>query len=87
MVTVEHITELMRTKLSAAREADFALTETTAFEDLGVTSLELANFVFRLEDEFDVEFDPSMAAEIKTIGDLVRVVNESMVADSGVDGR
>lgn len=83
MVTIEQITDLMRAKLSAAREADAALTETTTFEDLGVTSLELANFVFRLEDEFDVVFDPSMAADIKTIGDLVKVVNESMVADSG----
>jgi acyl carrier protein len=83
MVTVEQITDLMRAKLSAAREAEAALTATTAFEDLGVTSLELANFVFRLEDEFDVVFDPSMAADIKTIGDLVNVVNESMVADSG----
>lgn len=83
MVTIEQITDLMRAKLSAAREADVALTETTTFEDLGVTSLELANFVFRLEDEFDVEFDPSMAADIKTVGDLVKVVNESMVTGSG----
>lgn len=83
MVTIEQITDLMRAKLSAAHEADVALTETTTFEDLGVTSLELANFVFRLEDEFDVEFDPSMAADIKTVGDLVKVVNESMVTGSG----
>ena len=86
MVTIEQITNLMRAKLSAAREAGLVLTETTTFEDLGITSLDLANFVFRLEDEFDVELDPSMAAEIKTIGDLVKVVNESMVTDSKVDG-
>jgi len=86
MVTIEQITNLTRTKLSAAREAGLVLTEITTFEDLGVTSLELANFVFGLEDEFDVELDPSMAAEIKTVGDLVKVVNESMVTDSRVDG-
>ena len=47
MVTIEQITDLMRAKLSAARGADAALTETTTFEDLGVTSLELANFVYQ----------------------------------------
>lgn len=86
MVTIEQIADLMRAKLSAAREAGLVLNETTTFEELGVTSLELANFVFSLEDEFDVELDPSMAAEIKTIGDLVKVVNESMVTDSGLNG-
>lgn len=86
MVTIEQITNLMRAKLSAAREPGLVLTEATTFDDLGVTSLELANFVFGLEDELDVELDPSMAADIKTIGDLVKVVNESMVADSGVEG-
>ncbi|MFG2005945.1 acyl carrier protein [Spirillospora sp. NPDC048911] len=77
MATVEQITDLMRTRLSRVREAGLVLTEHTTFEELGVTSLELANFVFGLEDAFDVELDPSMAAEIRTIGALVRVLNES----------
>jgi acyl carrier protein len=78
MITSDQITTLMRDRLEAVRDPAVDLSDDAAFQDLGITSLDLANFVFSLEDEFDVELDPSMAADIHTIGDLVRVANESL---------
>jgi acyl carrier protein len=81
MITTAQIIALMTEKLEAVRAAGVTLSEDTAFEDLGVTSLDLANFVFSLEDEFGLELDPGMAADIRTIGDLAKVANDS-VADA-----
>ena len=40
--------------------------------DLGINSLELANLVFRCEEEFDIEIDDEELHNFITVGDVVR---------------
>ena len=39
--------------------------------DLGINSLELADLVFRCEDEFDIEIDDKATSKFETVGDVV----------------
>lgn len=46
----------------------------TAFADLGIDSLEVAELVMQLEDEFNCELE--MSQNIKTVKDLCAVIEE-----------
>ena len=80
MVTVEKVAALIRQETRRKLPEDLVLDEGTVFDDLGMSSLETAEVVFSLEEEFDIEFDEARAAEVKTIGDLVALANESIGA-------
>lgn len=41
-------------------------------DDLGADSLDVADIAMSLEDEFDVEVSDEALAKIKTVGDIVR---------------
>lgn len=45
-------------------------------EDLGLSSLDLMTFLGELEDTFDVEIDPDRAAQVNTIGDALKMIDE-----------
>lgn len=46
-------------------------------EDLNADSLDFVELVMELEDEFDFESDESDLANIKTIGDIVKYIEEN----------
>lgn len=50
--------------------------EDTAFADLGIDSLEVAELVMQLEDEFNCELE--MSQNIKTVKDLCAVIEEKV---------
>lgn len=54
------------------------LNENTAFESLGIDSLDIAELLMTVEDEFGVavEMDPAL----KTVGDLVAKIEEGQNA-------
>lgn len=64
-----------------AEKADMdpaTLTPDTVLADLDIQSLELAEIIFDLEDEFDVEIEMNTAQaweKLKTIGDVVAAVS------------
>jgi len=78
MVTVEEVAELVRSKMRGKAASDQVIDENTRIDDLGLSSLQFAEVVFTLEDEYETEFDPARAADAKTLGDLVTLANEAI---------
>jgi acyl carrier protein len=55
------------------------LTLDTTLEDLGLDSLGVAELLFNVEDEFNVELPPE-AIELPTLGDVVRFIDAMVLA-------
>ena len=52
--------------------------DTNIIEDLGADSLDIVDFVMSLEDEFDKEIPDEDVEGIKTIGDIVSYIENSL---------
>mgnify|MGYP002564430043 CR=1 FL=1 len=50
--------------------------ESSIMEDLGADSLDLVDLLMSLEDQFNLEVPDEDVKKIKTVGDLVRYVEE-----------
>jgi acyl carrier protein len=61
---------------------DAQLTADSGLEELGLTSLDVTEVYFAIEELVGTELDPTAAADVRTIGDLVTVVND-LVAQGG----
>jgi acyl carrier protein len=62
MITIEEVVRLIRRELRGKVSADLTIGENTKLQDLGLSSLQIAEIVFTLEDDHGVEFDPGRAA-------------------------
>lgn len=51
------------------------LTIETSFKDLGVDSLDLVDLVFELEEEIGVQFEDEELLQLKTIKDLLTLID------------
>jgi len=58
-------------------EEDSITMESKLIEDLNADSLDLADLVMSLEDEFDIEVPDEDVEKIKTVGDLVKYIEKS----------
>jgi acyl carrier protein len=67
---------MARKKLKGHLPPDFHLEESTPLTDLGLSSLQMAEVVFELEEQIGIEFDPSQAADVKTVGQLIELANQ-----------
>lgn len=85
MVTLEEVDGLIRAKLRGKLPEDAEIGPDTQLKDLGLSSLQLSDIVFSLEEAHDVEFDASKAADVKTVGQMIDVANEALGA-SASDG-
>ena len=47
-------------------------------EDLGADSLDVVDLIMSLEDEFDLEVPDEQVENIKTVGDLVRFIEQTV---------
>ncbi len=52
--------------------------ESSIAEDLGADSLDVVDLIMSLEDEFDLEVPDEQVEAIKTVGDLVRFIEQSV---------
>lgn len=77
MITVDEVAALIRREMRGKLPAETIIDENTSMDDLGLSSLQVAEIVFTLEEEHEVEFDPARAADAKTLGDLVALGNEA----------
>ena len=58
-------------------DADLAaVTPETTLESLGLNSITMLMLMVGIEDEFAIVFPSERIGEIKTVGDLVRIVEE-----------
>ncbi len=51
------------------------ITEDSNLKDLGIDSLDLVDLVFELEEEIGVEFDDEELLQIKTVQDLMNLID------------
>ncbi len=76
MITAEEVCARIAKKLGGKANS-YTLNEDTAFESVGLSSLQIADIVYSIEDDLDIEFDESRAASVKTVGDLVKLAEET----------
>ena len=57
-------------------EEDAVTLDSVLLEDLGADSLDLGDLVMTFEDEFDMEIPDEELENIKTVGDIVRFIEE-----------
>ncbi|MBQ8292607.1 MAG: acyl carrier protein [Bacilli bacterium] len=57
-------------------EAEKITMETLLVDDLGADSLDAVELIMALEDEFDMEIEDDAAQSIKSVGDLVKYIEE-----------
>jgi acyl carrier protein len=76
MITIDTLSTLIRQEMRGKLPADVRIDENTRLDELGLSSLQVSEIVFTLEDEHGVEFDPAKAAEAQTLGDLLTLTNE-----------
>ncbi|RXK18959.1 acyl carrier protein [Macrococcus sp. DPC7161] len=55
-------------------DADKVTAEASFKDDLGADSLDIAELVMELEDEFDMEISDEDAEKINTVGDAVKYI-------------
>ena len=59
-------------------EEDSITAETTLADDLGADSLDVVDLVMSLEDEFDIEIPDEEIENIKTVGDVVKYIEDNI---------
>ena len=59
-------------------DEDLITSESSIVDDLGADSLDIVDLVMSLEDEFDTEIPDEAIENIKTVGDIVHFIEETM---------
>jgi acyl carrier protein len=78
MITIDEVAALVRRAIRGKRANDVVIDQGTHLGDLGLSSLQIAEIVFSLEESRGVEFDPARAADAKTVGQLIAVGNTAL---------
>ena len=52
--------------------------DTTFVDDLGADSLDIFQIIMGLEEEFDIEIPDDQVENIKTVGDIVKYIEENI---------
>ncbi len=58
-------------------DEDKVTSEASLTDDLGADSLDLVDLVMSLEEEFDVEIPDDQVEGIKTVGDIVKYIEDN----------
>lgn len=54
------------------------INEESKLQDLGIDSLDVVEYLLELEEKFNIEFPPEEMQGLKTIGDLIRIVEDKV---------
>lgn len=71
----EKVKEILIDQLDAEEEK--VTLEASIVDDLGADSLDLVDLVMSLEEEFDVEIPDEQVENIKTVGDIVKYIEDN----------
>ncbi len=58
-------------------DADKVTTNANIQDDLGADSLDVVDLVMSLEEEFDIEIPDEAVESIKTVGDIVKYIEDN----------
>ena len=75
-MTFEKVQKILAEQLEL--DADEITLDSSLVEDLGIDSLDFVDIVMSLEDEFDNEFPEEDMAGIKTVGDIVKYIEDKV---------
>ncbi len=71
----EKIKKLIADQLDVEEDS---ITEASSItDDLGADSLDVVDLVMSIEDEFDVEIPEDQVENIKTVGDIVKYIEDN----------
>ena len=70
----EKVREIICDQLDVAE--DDVTMESNIADDLGADSLDVVDLVMSLEEEFDAEFPDEYIESIKTVGDVVKFIED-----------
>ena len=74
MDILEKVKDLIVDQLDVEKES---ITEASSItDDLGADSLDIVDLVMAIEDEFSVEIPEEEVENIKTVGDIVKYIDE-----------
>ena len=73
-MTFEKISELLAKQLGIAK--DSITMEREIIKDLGADSLDVVEMLMALESEFDITVPEEDAVNIKTVGDIIKLIEE-----------
>ena len=74
-MVLEKIKEILADQLDA--DIDTMTADTRIAEDLGADSLDVVELLMSIEDEYSVEIPDEAIESIKTIGDVVKYIEEN----------
>lgn len=74
MATVEKIKQIIAEQLNKSVEE--LTDEKEIVKDLGADSLDVVELLMNIEEEFDMTVPEDVAVNIKTIGDIVKIIEE-----------
>ena len=70
----EKVASILAEQLDAEEET--ITLETNLVEDLGADSLDVVDLVMTLEDEFDMEIPDEDIVDVRTVGDIVKYLED-----------
>ena len=73
-MVLDKVKELISEQLDV--KADDITEASNIQDDLGADSLDVVDLVMALEDEFDVEIPEDQVENIKTVGDIVKFIED-----------
>ena len=76
METFDRVRDILCEQLDI--ESDEVTTEASILDDLGADSLDVVDLVMNLEEAFDTEIPDEDIEQLKTVGDVVRYIDEHM---------
>ena len=74
MATIDKVKELISKQLN--RPADEITEDKEVVKDLGADSLDVVEMLMALEEEFNITVPEEDAVNIKTVGDIVKIIDE-----------
>ena len=77
MTDYQEYLDFLYTALESQNKKNLELTENTALvADIGLSSLEVMEFIEKIEDHFDISIPLNILPDVNTIGDLAGKVRE-----------
>lgn len=76
METFDRVRDILCEQLDI--ESDEVTAEASILDDLGADSLDVVDLVMNLEEAFDTEIPDEDIEQLKTVGDVVRYIDEHM---------
>ena len=73
-MVLEKVTEILCDQLDV--DAEKVTMEASITDDLGADSLDVVDLVMSLEEELDVEIPDEEVENIKTVGDIVKYIED-----------